>query len=140
MKSVRRCLSTVFLGAFGLWVVCLVPAAEAANGLLATHRDYHRRRRIRASRLSRPTDWQRGATRRAIRQFVVRLNRTGDRAGSIAIQDPHLQKSFPMTVEDHWRAYCDQPQFRSWITDPRYRVVIEPTEPDRRCLNLEQDR
>ena len=37
MKSVCRCLSTVFLGAFGLWVVCLVPAAEAANGLLATH-------------------------------------------------------------------------------------------------------
>ena len=78
--------------------------------------------------------------RQGDRQFVVRLNRTGDRAGSIAIQDPHLQESFPMTVEDHWRAYCDQPQFRSWVTDPRYRVVVEPTEPDRRCLNLEQDR
>ena len=39
--------------------------------------------------------------------------------------------------KDHWRAYRDHPHFRSWVTDRRYRVVIEPTKPDRQALNLE---
>ena len=72
-------------------------------------------------------------------QIILRLNRTGDRAGSIGLPDPSFkgQEALPLDIEDHWRAYRDHPHFRSWVTDPRYRVVIEPTKPDRQALNLE---
>jgi hypothetical protein len=80
--------------------------------------------------------------RQGDRQIVLRLNRTGDRAGFIALQDPQFrgEQSLPRKIEDHWRAYRDHPHFRSWVTDPRYRVVMEPTDADRQVLNLESER
>ena len=67
-------------------------------------------------------------------QFILKLNRTGPRGGSIAVRAPplSLEQALPETVEDHWRHFADDPNFKAWATDPRYRVVIEPTAEDRR--------
>jgi hypothetical protein len=66
-------------------------------------------------------------------QFVLTLNRTGPRAGTIRVEGPqtHLDQPLPQAVEDHWRQFKDDPNFKAWVSDPRYRVVIEPTEADR---------
>lgn len=82
------------------------------------------------ARFSYPPEW---GIEEITRQFVIRLNRTGQRGGAIAIQDPqsNLDQSLPLDVEDHWRHFRNDPHFQAWVTDPRYRVVIEPTEQDR---------
>jgi len=66
------------------------------------------------------------------KSFLVTLNRTGVRGGSINLAG--LDMALPETVEDHWRHHRDNPNFRLWVTDPRYRVVIEPTEDERKAL------
>jgi hypothetical protein len=74
--------------------------------------------------------------RQGTRQFVIRLNRTGPRGGTISIEAAQttLSEALPEAVEDHWRHFRNDPHFPAWVTDPRYRVVIEPTELDRQCL------
>jgi hypothetical protein len=74
-------------------------------------------------------------------QYVLRLNRAGPRGGALAIKTSGcaLDEVIPEAVEDHWRHYRDEPHYRTWVTDPSYRVVIEPTELDRRSLNRNQD-
>jgi len=71
------------------------------------------------------------------RAFTIRLARTGPRGGSIRVAAGGrtlLQEPLPEAVEDHWRHYRDDPRFRTWVTDPRYRIVIEPDEEDRKLL------
>jgi len=68
------------------------------------------------------------------RTFELTLNRTGPRGGTIEVTEAGrilCRDKLPRTVEDHWRHYRDEPNFRLWVTDPRYRVVIMPTEQDR---------
>jgi predicted amidohydrolase len=65
----------------------------------------------------------------AEKRFILKLNRTGPRAGAIAVQRPSLDEALPETVEDHWRHFQNDPNFKAWTTDPRYRVVIEPSLP-----------
>jgi len=70
------------------------------------------------------------------RTFEVTLRRTGKRGGSIKVIEaaggaPPYEAALAETVEDYWRYYRDDPNFRLWVTDPRYRVVIEPTDEDR---------
>ena len=70
------------------------------------------------------------------RSFVLTLRRTGKRGGSIKVTEtaggaPVYEAALPETVEDHWRYYHEDPNFRLWVTDPRYRVIIEPTDEDR---------
>jgi len=43
-------------------------------------------------------------------------------------------------AEDHWRHFRDDPNFRAWVTGARYRLVIEPTEEDRKCLVSDKGR
>jgi len=71
--------------------------------------------------------------RQGDRLFTLRLNRVGERGGSIAVKGPraNLDEALPETVEDHWRYFKDDPNFKNWMTDRRYRVVTEPTEQDR---------
>ncbi|MFI5381346.1 MAG: heparinase II/III family protein [Tepidisphaerales bacterium] len=87
-----------------------------------------------------PADALRGATHQATAQahvisirhgnnaFTLTLSRTGRRGGSIAVKGPpaDLNQPLPETVEDHWRYFSDDPNFKTWMTDPRYRAVIEP--------------
>ncbi len=71
------------------------------------------------------------------RSFAVRLARSGPRGGSVkVIQGGRtlFDGDLPGAVEDHWRFHRDSPHFDRWITDPRYRVVIEPSEEDRRLV------
>ncbi len=71
------------------------------------------------------------------RAFTMRLARAGQRGGAIkASEGPRtlFDGPLPDTIEDHWRHYKDDPRFRPWVTDPRYRVVVEPTEEDRKLL------
>ncbi len=70
------------------------------------------------------------------RRFVLHLNRTGPRGGSLSAKDEtiYIDDSLPTQVEDHWRYFKNDPHFKDWVTDPRYRVVIEPTAQDRQCL------
>jgi hypothetical protein len=76
------------------------------------------------------------AVRQGGRLFTLRLNRAGERGGSIAVKGPqtNLDESLPEVVEDHWRYFKDDPNFKNWMTDPRYRVVTEPGEPDRKLV------
>ena len=64
-------------------------------------------------------------------QFVLTLNRTGTRGGSIAIQGtgPGIRDALPETVEDHWQHFHEDPNFRLWQNDPRYRLVIGEMAP-----------
>lgn len=66
------------------------------------------------------------------RQFVLRLDRTGPRGGSIAVSGdgPNANQPLPDAVEDHWRHFSAEPAYRTWTTDPRYRVVIRPGDRD----------
>jgi hypothetical protein len=87
-----------------------------------------------------PADALRGTTHQATAQahlisirhgnnlFTLSLNRAGGRGGSIAVKGPpgDLNEPLPETVEDHWRYFKDDPNFTTWMTDPRYRAVIEP--------------
>jgi hypothetical protein len=70
------------------------------------------------------------------RTFELTLRRTGRRGGSIKVTEPGAaaalcQADLPETVEDHWRHHRRDANFKAWVTDPRYRVVIEPTDADR---------
>jgi hypothetical protein len=80
--------------------------------------------------------------RQGDRLFTLRLNRTGERGGSIAVKGPqaNVDEPLPETVEDHWRYFLDDPNFESWMTDPRYHIVIEPTEQDRTLAGPIDDR
>jgi len=62
------------------------------------------------------------------RLFTLTLNRTGTRGGSIATEgEPaDLKEPLPEVVEDHWRHFRNDRNFKAWVSDPRYRVVIEP--------------
>lgn len=70
--------------------------------------------------------------RQGSRQFLMRLKRTGNRGGSIAIKDSKsdLDQALSEVIEDHWRNFRNDPKFRAWVTDPRYRVTIEPKAAD----------
>ncbi len=85
----------------------------------------------------RTDDAQTVTVQEGSRQFTLRLNRTGPRGGSIIVRDGdgHLDQSLPDGIEDHWRYYKEDPHFKDWVTDPRYRVIIEPAAADRRCLD-----
>jgi len=75
------------------------------------------------------------------RTFELTLNRTGPRGGTIEVTEAGrilCRDKLPRTVEDHWRHYRDDPNFRLWVTDPRYRVVIMPTEQDRALATRRQ--
>lgn len=75
--------------------------------------------------------------REAGRAFTIRLDRRGPRGGSLKIAQGNRtlhEEALPDGVEDHWRHYRGDPRFRIWITDPRYRVVIEPTDEDRKFV------
>ncbi len=69
--------------------------------------------------------------------FTLRLNRTGPQGGSLTMTGPqgHLDAALPATVEDHWHYYKDDPNFKAWVTDHRYRTVIEPTDLDRKMID-----
>ena len=60
----------------------------------------------------------------------------GARGGSIAVKGPRadIEDRLPETVEDHWRYFKDDPNFKNWMAAPRYRVVMEPTEQDRKLV------
>lgn len=70
------------------------------------------------------------------RRFVLTLNRTGSRGGSIAVKGDRADFDAPLpeVIDDHWRYFKDDPNFRAWMTDPRYRVVIEPSEQDKESV------
>jgi hypothetical protein len=59
------------------------------------------------------------------RRFILTLNRTGKRGGTIAADDSgtSLRESLPDDIEDHWQYFKDDPHFQLWETDLRYRVV-----------------
>lgn len=63
--------------------------------------------------------------RQGNRRFVLSLNRTGKRGGSIAVNDSaaEIQQPLPEDIEDDWRYFQNDPHFELWQTDPRYRVV-----------------
>ena len=42
--------------------------------------------------------------------------------------------ALPETVEDHWRNYHADPNFKAWVSDPRYRVTIAPGDEDRKLI------
>ncbi|NQT88234.1 heparinase II/III family protein, partial [bacterium] len=74
--------------------------------------------------------------------FELTLRRTGARGGSIRVTETREGKTLheaelPESVEDHWRHYRDDANFKTWMTDPRYRVVIEPTDEDRKAAGGE---
>ncbi|MCH7721705.1 MAG: carbamoyl-phosphate synthase large subunit, partial [Planctomycetes bacterium] len=66
--------------------------------------------------------------------FALTLRRTGKRGGSLKVMNAagrtRLDETLPDSIEDHYRYHKDDPNFRQWVTDPRYRVVIEPTDED----------
>jgi hypothetical protein len=69
------------------------------------------------------------------RTFTVRLARTGPRGGAVKAAEGArtlFEGALPGGVEDHWRHYGEDPRFRAWVTDPRYRTVINPAEEDRK--------
>jgi len=73
------------------------------------------------------------------RSYEITLRRTGRRGGTVRVSTPagsHVlhQDDLPDKVEDHWRHWHKTPNYRTWVTDPRYRVVIEPTQADRTLL------
>jgi hypothetical protein len=41
-------------------------------------------------------------------------------------EQANLDKPLPEAVEDNWRHFGDDPSFNTWVSDPRYRVLIEP--------------
>jgi len=68
------------------------------------------------------------------RTFLLTLNRTGPRGGRIKIAEGGkilYDERLPDVVEDHWRYYRNDPNFKLWATDPRYRIIITPTDEDR---------
>jgi hypothetical protein len=72
----------------------------------------------------------------ADKTFVLTLRRTGKRGGSLRVNETTGEKvlyddALPDTVEDHYRYYRDELNYKLWVTDPRYRVIIEPTQQDR---------
>ena len=75
----------------------------------------------------------------ADKTFVLTLRRTGKRGGSLKVNEttsgkaPH-DDALPDTVEDHYRYYQGESNYKLWMTDPRYRVTIEPTDEDRALL------
>ena len=73
------------------------------------------------------------------RSYEITLRRTGRRGGTVRVSTPAgnqvlHQDDLSDKVEDHWRHWYKTPNYRTWVTDPRYRVVIEPTQADRRLL------
>ena len=65
------------------------------------------------------------------RVYELTLNRTGKRGGSIKVTDKAgrfvpCEEALPDSVEDHWQHYKNDPNFKVWVTDDRYRVVIGP--------------
>lgn len=66
------------------------------------------------------------------REFQLKLNRTGVRGGEIRWPEAGRMQihMLPQSIRDHWRNYKDDPNFKAWVTDPRYRVVIEPEKED----------
>jgi hypothetical protein len=60
------------------------------------------------------------------RRFVLTLNRTGKRGGTIVAEDSRtaIRESLPEDIEDHWRYFKDDPHSHLWETDPRYRVLL----------------
>ena len=81
--------------------------------------------------------WHEVSFQHAGRSVRLRLKRTGPRGGDIRFQSPgqvEQIQQLPTVVEDHYRHHRDDPNFRAWVSDPRYRVVIEPTEKDRELL------
>jgi len=75
----------------------------------------------------------------ADRTFILTLARTGKRGGSLRVSEAAGGKllydgALPDTVEDHYRYYQDESNYKLWVTDPRYRITIEPTDADRALL------
>jgi len=71
--------------------------------------------------------------------FILTLRRTAKRGGSLRVNETTSEKmlydeALPDAVEDHYRNYQDESNYKLWVTDPRYRVIIEPTEEDRALL------
>ena len=66
--------------------------------------------------------------------FALALSRTGQPGALKVTGDAGkvlYEGALPQSVEDHWRHYQDDPRFRTWVTDPAYRIVIEPKEEDK---------
>ncbi len=75
----------------------------------------------------------------ADKTFVLTLRRTGKRGGSLRVIETAGGKllhdnALPDRIEDHYRNYQDESNYRLWVTDPRYHVTIEPTDKDRALL------
>ncbi len=53
------------------------------------------------------------------RRFTLRLNRTGPRGGAMAIAGDvaDLDQPLPREIEDHWRNYSADPNYKAWTTD-----------------------
>ncbi len=66
------------------------------------------------------------------RRYMLRLNRSGPRGGSITVpgEAPELHELLPDKIEDHWRHFSADPMYKAWTTDARYRVVIGASELD----------
>ena len=94
---------------------------------------------VEAATLTSTAQTHRVAVEHKGRAFELTLRRTGARGGSIRVTEGRpgtvrCEAALPESIEDHWRHYRDGPNFRTWVTDPRYRVVIEPTEQDRAAV------
>ncbi|MGD8241032.1 MAG: hypothetical protein PVH68_20940, partial [Armatimonadota bacterium] len=88
-----------------------------------------------ATRQSSPTT-QTVTIESAGKTIVLTLRRTGRRGGSVRITETAARnelcdEALPESVEDHYRHHKDDPNYSLWVTDPRYRVTIEPTDEDR---------
>ena len=128
------------------WRVELRPGTPARNveflHVLQVGVDGQTPAELRAAVHQATADSHQITLRQGNREYVLRLNRRGDCGGSIAIQDSQgkLDQSLPLEIDDHWRYFRNDPRFATWVTDLRYRVVIEPTELDRQCLKAEPAR
>jgi len=92
---------------------------------------------VEGARVTTSEAWHEVSFQHAGRSFRLRLRRTGQRGGDIRFQNPgqaEQTQQLPTVVEDHYRQHRDDPDFRAWVSDPRYRVVIEPTAKDRELL------
>ena len=58
--------------------------------------------------------------------FTVTFKHIGLGGGSIAVKgkQTNLVQSLPEVVEDHWGYFADDPNYKAWMTDPHYHVVI----------------
>jgi hypothetical protein len=72
------------------------------------------------------------------RRFEVLLARDGEASGHILVQEREkvlADRDFPQQIEDTYALWKDDPRFRIWMTDSRFRYVIP--KDDRETLRRE---